>query len=299
MKVTVDVSIIIVNYNTKELTLSCLLSLKKAYTNRVTWEIFVVDNASTDGSVEALKQLQKQDPFFRNLRVVSQSENTGFARGNNSAINMSSGRYVLLLNSDTVVLPGAIQEMIEFMDAHKKAGASTCKLILPNGSIDPACHRGFPSPWAALTYFLGLERLFGKSNVFGQYHLGYKDMTTAHEIDVPSGAFFLVRREILRVVGGLDEDYFMYGEDIDWAYRIKKHGWEIWFNPRVMVTHLKKQSGRAHSDLRLRKSIERHFYETMILFYQKHYRKTYPAVITFFIILLLRFRIMLLNIFSI
>lgn len=299
MNPTVDVTIIIVNYNTKELTRSCLLSLKSSSTGQVSSEIFVVDNASTDGSVSAFKELQKKDPFFKHTRFLSMTTNTGFAKGNNAAIRMAKGRYVLLLNSDTVVEKGAVEKMVRFMDAHSKAGASTCKLILSSGRIDPASHRGFPTPFAAISYFLGLEKLFPASKLFGQYHQGYKDFSTAHAIDVPSGAFFLVRQQTIREVGLLDEDYFMYGEDIDWAYRIKQQGWEIWFNPEVTVTHLKKQSGRSHQNRILRKSTQRYFYETMILFYQKHYRKKYPALVTVLVIFLLRFRILLLTVFSI
>jgi hypothetical protein len=166
------------------------------------------------------------------------------------------------------------------MENHPKAGVSTCKLLLSDGSMDPACHRGFPTPWAACTYMLGFEKVFPKSHVFGQYHEGYKDMTVPHQIDCPSGAFFLVRREVIDQVGMLDEDYFMYGEDIDWAYRIKEKGWEIWFNPYASILHLKKQSGRKHENNSIVKHANANFYTTMKLFYKKYYEKVYPWMVT-------------------
>jgi GT2 family glycosyltransferase len=126
----------------------------------------------------------------------------------------------------------------------------------------------------------GLERLLPKSHLFGGYHLGYKDMSTAHTIDCPSGAFFLIRKEVISQVGLLDEDFFMYGEDIDWAYRIKEKGWEIWFNPSVSILHLKKQSGRSNADRTIRKKIQNYFLSTMRLFYKKHYEKKYGWFIT-------------------
>jgi len=282
----IDVSIIILNYNTKDLVLACLSSLAKAKTPTDHWEVIVVDNASTDGSVEVLKQK-------KNIHIIQNKTNLGFAAGNNFGIKMAKGRYVLLLNSDTEVTKGAIQLVLDFMDTHPKVGVSTCKLVLSDGTIDPACHRGFPTPWAAFTYMIGLEKFFSHSRLFAQYHQGYKDLSVAHEIDSPSGAFFLIRREVIDKVGMLDEDYFMYGEDLDWAYRIKQAGWQIWFNPEATVLHHKKQSGRANVDAQLRRQTQKYFYETMGLFYKKHYSHRYGWLVTQLILLAIKLRSLL------
>ncbi len=237
----------------------------------------VVDNGSADGTVA---MMQKE---FRWVRLVENKKNVGFATANNMGLAQARGQYVMLLNSDTEVSPGAIDKVMGFMDTYPRVGAATCRLLLPDGAIDPACHRGFPTPWAALTYFVGLEKLFPRSRLFGQYHEGFKNMAEPHEIDSPSGAFYLVRRQVYETVGGLDEDYFMYGEDLDWSYRIKEKGWKIYYYPGAWVLHRKKQSGRANQDPVLRRVIERYFYESMRLFYQKHYADRYSFVTTAFI----------------
>lgn len=265
-----DLSIVIVNFNTRELTRKCLLSIQKSSP-----EVIVCDNGSTDGSLEVLR---KEFPY---VRFIDNKKNLGFAAGNNPGIKLSTGKYVLLLNSDTEVSPLALSSMTRFMDDHPEVGAATCKLILPDGSMDPACHRGFPTPWAAFTYVLKLEMLLPKTKLFGQYHQFYKDLSTVHEVDSISGAFFLVRREVIKQVGLLDEDYFMYGEDIDWAYRIKAAGWKIMFNPKVSVLHKKKQSGRAHGNKKQRRATDIYFHTNNWLFFKKHYAKNHPVLSVF------------------
>ncbi len=286
----IDVSIIILNYNTKALLLACLASIEKARTLKDRWEVIVVDNASTDGSVKEISNFKSQ---ISNLKIIQNDRNLGFAAGNNVGIKMAKGRYVLLLNSDTEVTKDAIILMLDFMDAHPKVGVSTCKLVLPDGSMDPACHRGFPTPWAAFTYMIGLEKLFPHSHLFAQYHQRYKNLLERHEIDSPSGAFFLVRQEVINNVGMLDEDYFMYGEDLDWAYRIKQAGWQIWFYPKASVLHRKRQSGRANVDAQLRRQTQKYFYQTMELFYKKHYGHRYGWIVTQLVLLGIKLRSLL------
>jgi len=272
-----DVSVIILNFNTLNLTRMCLESLEKSLLGHYTMEVIVCDNASTDGTETMVKK------EFPKVLMIQNGKNVGFAAGNNTGIRKSKGRYILLLNSDTEVTPTAIATMIEFMDTHPKAGAATCTLVLPNGSIDPACHRGFPTPWASVTYLTKLEKLFPKTKFFGEYHQGYKNLKTAHQVDAISGAFFMVRREVVTSVGLLDEDYFMYAEDIDWAYRIKKSGYEIWFNPKASVLHKKKQSGRANTQRRRRIATEIYFHKSNWLFYKKNFAATYNPFVTFLV----------------
>jgi GT2 family glycosyltransferase len=285
----VDLSIIIVSFNTVEILRDCLLSIYTSDNNEFTFEVLVCDNASSDGSLDMVKR------DFPLAKLIQNSQNLGFAAANNIAIKKSKGKYILLLNSDTVVGKMSLQNMITFISMHPKCGVATCKLILPNGLIDPACHRGFPTPWAALCYAFKLERLFPKSALFSGYHLLYKDFTIPHEIDCPSGAFFLVRREVIDQVGLLDEDYFMYAEDIDWAYRIKKSGWQIWFNPESTILHKKKQSGRLSTDRSRRVKTQILFEINNRLFFTKHYAKKYGLIISSFVYLYYWFRLLLLT----
>jgi GT2 family glycosyltransferase len=270
----VSLSIIIVNFNTKDLLRECLSSVEKADKEGLSIEIIVVDNASGDGSVDMVKK------EFPSTKVIQNKDNIGFGKANNIGIKQATGRYILLLNSDTEINSDCLVTTVQFMEKNKNVGVSTCKLLLPNGNIDPACHRGFPTPWAALTYFSGLERVFPKIKIFSGYHLWHKGISTIHEIDSPSGAFFLVRKEVIEEVGAFDEDFFMYGEDLDLAYRIKSAGFTIVYNPTVITLHKKKQSGRENENILLRRKTQQYFYETMKLFYRKHYEKQYPWIVT-------------------
>ena len=289
----VDISVIILNFNTLALTKLCIERLLKSKLGKFSMEVIVCDNASTDGTDIMVKK-EFPDVFF-----IQNGGNIGFAAGNNPGIKKATGRYVLLLNSDTEVSENTIATMIRFMDEHPKAGASTCKLLLMDGSMDPACHRGMPTPWNAFTYYTKLEKLFPKAKVFSGYHQLYKDLSTVHEVDSISGAFFLVRREVINAVGMLDEAYFMYGEDIDWAYRIKEAGWQIWYNPNVTILHKKKQSGRSHTDRERRTKTQSLFIKNNKLFYTKHYEKKYPKIVTWLVYLAFNIQSLLLKLFGI
>lgn len=288
----IDISIIIVSFNTKFFLGKCLKSISSSDRKEgLVIETIVVDNNSTDGSVEELKK-------NKNIIAIFNDKNVGFAAANNIGLKVSKGKFVLLLNSDTELGKDTLVKMIDFFKKHPEAGAATAKLELASGKMDPACHRGFPTPWASLTYFSGLEKLFPGSRIFGGYHEGYKNLNEAHEIDSPSGAFFMVKREVIEKAGLLDEDYFMYGEDLDWAYRMKEAGFQIWFNPEATVLHHKKQSGRESLDPKLRKQTEQHFYKTMKLFYRKHFLQRYSPLITFMVIFFIDLKLYLLKIKS-
>lgn len=287
-----DISVVILNYNTIELTRVCLQTLYASHLGSYEMEIIVCDNGSEDGSVGMVKK------EFPKTIIIENKKNLGYAAGNNPGIKRANGRFVLLLNSDTEVPPETISTMVRFMDEHADVGASTCKLFLPDGSMDPACHRGFPTPWASLTYVIKLEALFGHTKLFGQYHQGYKNLDTIHEVDCIVGAFFLVRHEVIEDIGLLDEDYFMYGEDIDWAYRMRQKGWKIMFNPAVSILHKKKQSGRAHSAVKRRVTTEIYFHTYNWLFYKKHYAKKYGVIMTFFVSVFYTIRLFMLRYFG-
>lgn len=278
-------SIIIVNHNTKILLISLLDSLKRAidYLQQKT-EVIVVDNSSTDTSVATVK---KKYPW---VYLIKNKVNTGYAYANNQAIRQAQGKYILLLNSDTKVSRETLKIMIDYMEKNKQVGVATCKVVLPNQQIDPACHRGFPTPWASLSYFLGLEKLFPQSPFFSKYHLYYKDLDSIHEIDSPSGAFYLTKKEIFKKVGLLDEAFFMYGEDLDLSYRIKQANWKIIYNPQAQILHYKKRSGLNSSSLETRKKTIQAFYSAMEIFYQKHYRHRYPFILRLIVMLIIKLK---------
>jgi GT2 family glycosyltransferase len=280
----VTITIIILSYNTRALLERCLSSVFAAQTAKDRWEVIVVDNASTDDSVAVIKNK------YPTVSVVENRKNLGFAAGNNVGINKAKGSVILLLNSDTEVTVGAIQETARYLVHQPEAGVATCMLIRPDGSMDPACHRGFPTPGASLAYFLGLEKIFPKSTRFGGYHMGYKDLSQPHQIDSPSGAFFMIKKSVIKKVGLLDERFFMYGEDLDWSYRIKHAGWKIIFYPYTSVLHKKWQSGKAHPDEEQRRVTQQHFYNAMQLFYKKHYQKRYGWLATGFVLLGIKLR---------
>ena len=252
-------SIVIVNYNTRELLRACLQSVLKSQ-DAPTMELFVVDNASSDNSGAMVAS------EFPSVKLIQSGTNRGYAYANNLALRRCRGEYLLLLNPDTVVPPRALKQMVDFMDNHPEAGIAGPKLVRDNGSLDLACRRSFPTPEVSFYRMLGLSKLFPRSRRFGRYNLTYLDPDRPTEVDSVVGAFMMVRAAAAEQVGFLDESFFMYGEDIDWALRIKARGWTALYNPAVVVLHLKGASSRRHP----RKTIVA-FYQAMHLFYRKHY----------------------------
>lgn len=263
----VDVSILILNYNTCRLTMDCIRSVYESDTS-FSYEIILIDNNSHDDSVEKISR------EFPGVTLIANKENVGFARGNNQGMEVASGRYVLLLNSDTVIRRDTLETMVSFMDTRPDLGASGCKVILPDGSLDKACKRGFPTPAASFYYAFGFSRLFPDKPRFNGYQLGYLSPDEAYPVDCLVGAFMLVRRETIDRVGGLDETFFMYGEDLDWCYRIKEAGWGIYYYPQTSIIHLKGGSARRRPF-----KIVYEFHRAMILFHRKHYSRQYSSII--------------------
>jgi len=273
-------SIIIISFNTKEITKKCLLSLKKNFVKYpLEHEIIVVDNNSQDGTVEFLLDLKKQ---WNNLHIFLSKINLGFSKGNNLGLEKCKGKYVLYLNSDAIVSDIDFRDLIKLMEMQKDIGALTVKVILPTGEIDPASHRGFPTLWRSLTYFSGLEKAFFNipilNKLFGGYHLVNLNLNDIHEIDVPTGAFLFTKREILDKFGGFDKDYFTYGEDIEMAFQIKKLGYKIIYYPLWKVLHLKSVSGLKKKDENIKKKTNYYFYDSMKIFYKKHYAESHNSL---------------------
>lgn len=251
-------SVIIVNYNVKYYLEQCLESVRRASCGMQV-EVFVVDNLSTDGSIAYLKER------FPEVVYIENRENVGFARANNQAIRQSTGRYVLLLNPDTIVAEHTFADFVRFMDGHPEAGGAGAYMLRTDGTFALESRRGLPTPFVAFCKMSGLASLMPKSRIFGRYYMRYLDETEVNEIEVISGAFMWLRREALDKAGLLDEDFFMYGEDIDLSYRIVKSGYKNYFLPSRML-HYKGESTE--------KSSYRYvytFYQAMQLFFNKHY----------------------------
>lgn len=281
-----DLSILILSYNTKETTLRCLRELDTlaSLNSDVRTEVIVVDNASSDGSVESL---QRFVPAHYPMRLILNTDNVGFSKGNNIALAQASGTYILYLNSDVMVFntarPLKWSTLLSYFDHDTTLGALTVRVDLAEGSIDPACHRGFPTPWRSFTYFVGLEQIAARLPLkqkrirkwLGGYHMLHEDVRQEHFVEAGTAAFLLCRADVLRKLGGFDEQFFMYGEDLDLCRRMYDVGRKIWWTPTFTVTHLKYQSGLNARDNKTKRRIRWHFYDAMLTFYAKHYARVY------------------------
>jgi GT2 family glycosyltransferase len=231
-------------HNVCELLRQCLQSVFASSTT-FPFRVVVNDDGSSDGTCQMVAREFPQVDLMRNETPV------GFARANNQMLRRHEGEaeYYLLLNDDTAVEPSAFQELVEFLDFHPKAGIAGGKLVKPNGVLDWACKRSFPTPAVFLYRALGLDRLFPRSRRFAKYQLTYLDENEVHEVDTVCGALLATRAEVIRQIGLLDEQLFMYGEDIDWCYRAKRAGWKVFYYPGAKVVHHKSQSIRKRSYL--------------------------------------------------
>ncbi|HIX86258.1 MAG TPA: glycosyltransferase family 2 protein [Candidatus Parabacteroides intestinigallinarum] len=254
-------SVIIVNYNVKYFLEQCLRSVRAA-TVGMDVEVFVVDNHSTDGSIDYLR------PQFPEVTFIENSGNPGFAKANNQAIRLCSGEYVLLLNPDTVVGEESLRTLCYQMDEDLTIGAIGVKMLNGHGVFLPESKRSFPSPWVSFCKLFGLSRFFPRSSLFARYSLPYLDCDKSHEVEVLAGAFMLLRHEALDKIGLLDETFFMYGEDIDLSWRMVLGGYKNLYVPERLL-HYKGESTK-HGDLRYIKA----FYGAMLIFYKKYYPKS-------------------------
>lgn len=252
-------SIVIVNYNVEHFLEQCLHSVFDAI-ERLEAEVWVVDNNSVDGSLAMVREK------FPEVKLIANKENLGFSKANNQAIRQCVGEYVLLLNPDTVVEQGTFEKVVKFMDEHPDAGGLGVKMVDGKGRFLPESKRGLPTPEVAFYKIFGLSKLFSGSKRFGKYHLTYLDNNQIHQVDVLSGAFMLLRNSVLEKIGLLDEDYFMYGEDIDLSYRILKAGYKNYYFPETRIIHYKGESTKKGS-----LNYVFVFYNAMIIFAKKHF----------------------------
>lgn len=289
MKTSTELSIIILSYNTKDITLDSVKSIEENYAKEVKdgiYQVIVADNSSTDGSLELFNEYKKQTQI-KNFQVIDNGGNLGFSRGNNKAIPYIDGRFVLFLNPDTIVHKKTLDYMLNFMKAHPDIGASSCQLINKDGVIDFNCHRGFPTPWNAFCYFSGLQRIFPKSRLFSGYTQGWKDLNTTHEVDAVEGAFMIMPYEVGKKVGWWDEDYFFYGEDLQFCYNIRKLGFKIYYVGEVNIMHIggaasgikKKSAGITTANIETKIMLQKARFNAMRIFYKKNYKSQYPSIV--------------------
>ena len=258
-----DLSIIIVNYNVKEFLQNLIHSIEKASSN-LTKEIFIIDNASDDGSVEFIREK------FPQIKLIANQKNLGFGKANNLGLKEASGKYLLMINPDTIVAEDTFEKMIEFFDQNKNVGLAGCKILNPDGTLQLACRRSFPGPWVSFTKVTGLSSFFPKSKIFARYNLTYLDENQSYEVDAISGSFMMMRKEVYEKVGGFDEQFFMYGEDLDLCYRIQKTGYKVFYVHTTQIIHYKGESTK-------RSSLDetKVFYNAMHLFVKKHFSSSF------------------------
>jgi GT2 family glycosyltransferase len=276
-----DLTVIILNYNTKDLLRACLQSVFASVTN-FQIEVIIADNGSTDGSIQMVRA------EFSKAKIIENNANLGFAKGNNIAIRQAIGRYILLLNSDTTVRPDTFDKSIKFMDAHPDVGVMGCKVLLPDGKLHEAARRRFPNPANAFLRLFGFRK-------FSNYN--YQNISVDQEMEVDSvvGAYLLVRKEVLDKIGMLDDEFFMYGEDLDFCWRTKQAGYKVMYYPGCEITHFVYGSSKAVKF----KSV-RWAHDAMKIFYRKHYASDHNFFFNQFIYLGITLRmylVMLVNIF--
>lgn len=253
-------SVVIVSWNTRDLLRRCLATLRDELAG-IDSEVFVVDNNSADGSA---RMVEAEHGW---VELIANEDNLGFARANNQAIKRSSGRFLLLLNPDTEVVPGAIRVLLDFLEAHGEAGVVAPQLINPDGSIQRSC-RQFPTFTGMLYELVGLSRLFPNDPRFRQYKMLDWNHDDEREVDQPEGACLLLRRSVIDAVGLLDEGFFMLFEEVDWCYRIKQAGWQIWFTPRARIVH---HYGQSIKQVKVKMILSSH--RGLYRFWFKHYRQ--------------------------
>ncbi|MFA5238857.1 MAG: glycosyltransferase family 2 protein [Phycisphaerae bacterium] len=260
-----DISVIIVSWNAKQHLINCLKSILDTV-DGYSQEIIVVDNASFDGSPDAVISQ------FPQVTVIRNKENLGFGRANNIAIRMSKGRYICLVNSDVIVLKDCIKKLITFMDSHQDAGMVGPKILNPDGSLQPQC-RYFPTIWNSLCQVLNLSGLFPKSAFFSEPFMKHWTYDETRKVDVLSGCFWLVRREALDEVGLLDEDFFIYGEDVDWCKRFHDAGWDVVFYHSAEAIHF---GGASADNAPIRFYLEMH--KADLQYWRKHHSQLGHAI---------------------
>ncbi len=300
-----DLSVCLITLNASAYLRNCLQSLREQETNLqwsdhnstpteadpaqsseaqvLYYEVIVIDNGSTD---DTIRMLQDDYPA---ARLTQNGRNEGFTRPINQALAQSRGRYMLVLNPDTIILPGALNELVSYMDAHPEVGVCGPKVLNRDGSLQKACRRGVSRPWAAFSYFSGLSSLFPHSKLFGGYLLNYLDEDTIHEVDGVSGSCMLIRRAVVEQVGMFDERFFAYQEDADFCFQVKKAGWKVVYLPSAQIVHFGGQGGSRVQPYRSIFEWHRSYY----LYYRKNLAQDYFFLFNWFYYLLMGLKLTL------
>lgn len=282
-KNNIDISIVILTHNGCDFLKECLDSIRKSNLKGVSYQVIVADNASTDKTVEIVKK------EYPEVTLVESKKNLGFAAGNNLVKGKTKGKYILFLNLDTVLQKNSIARVYDYMERNKDVGVSTCRLELANGELDDASHRGFPNPANAFFHFSGLAKMFPKNRLFSGYNMGWKiDDPNPHEVDAISGAFFFVRADLAEDIGWWDDDYYWYGEDLEFCYQIKERGAKVMFLPNIKTLHYKGVTSGFRKEtkelkltsIKTRRRLAKASTDAMKIFYEKHYQDKYPQVVT-------------------
>jgi len=295
----IDLSIIILNYNSGDYLQKCLQSISESELNNYQVETIIVDNCSTDESIPLSQKIK-----LPNIKYLILNTNNGFAAGNNQGLKVSDpkSRYILFLNPDTLVEKDTFKTMLDFFETTPDADAATCYIkLVKTGQIQPECHRGFPTPWRSFCYFTGISKIFPKSGIFNGYFQGNLDITQVHQIEACVGAFLMVKRTVGEKIGWWNEKYFFYGEDLDFCYQLKQKGFTLYFNPHCQISHfqgissgLKSQTQKitqANHETKIR--VAQASTNAMRIFYQENLLKNYSPItrqIVLFGIKLLEFK---------
>lgn len=263
----IELSIVMINHNTKKMTEAAIDSILDA-SPIIAYEVIVVDNSTEEQQTVTYQH--------ENVKILSNIENKGFAHGCNIGAKAAEGEYLLFLNSDTIMHRNTLEFSLDYFKQHDEIGGLGVRLLLENGQLDHACKRGFPTPWNSFCYFTKLDKLFPHTALFNGYRLGHLDEFQIYEVDAVNGAYLLMSASLYWQLGGFDETFFMYGEDLDLCYKIKRAGFHVVYYPEVTCTHLKGQSGRKSKNT----MVQYHFYQAMLIFYERYYEDVYPKLLT-------------------
>ncbi len=289
MKNNIDLSIIILNYNSAYYLKKSLQSIQKSNFGKYTYEIIIVDNNSTDNSIKQAKTIK-----IPNTKYLILNTNKGFAHGNNQGVAASNpkSKYIIFLNPDAKVEIQTFKKMVDFFNQNPQVDAATCRIdLVLTKKIQPECHRGFPTPWRSFCYFSHLYKLFPKSNLFSGYFLGHLDLSTIHPIEACVGAFLMVKREVGKAIGWWNEKYFFYGEDLDFCYQIKQKGYNLYYYPHTKIYHyqgissglIDKSKHLSPASRKTKITIAKASTQAMRIFYQQNFFKNYNYLTRFWV----------------
>ena len=283
-----DISVCMVALNVRDFIRDCLHSLHQA-SSSLSIEVIIVDNHSTDGTLEILRSEFLSETSSLPVRLVENSQNEGFVRPTNQGMRLAAGRYLLWLNPDTIIHPGALDQLVEFMESHPDVGICGPKVLNRDGSMQKPCRRGVSRPWATFSYFSGLSRLFPNSKLFGGYLLNYMDEDATHEVDGVSGSCMFIRRAVLDQIGYVDEQFFAYQDDADYCFQAQKAGWKIYYVPTARITHFGGQGGSRAQPYRSIYEWHRSYY----LYYRKNLSADYFFLFNWLYYSIMLFKLML------